>query len=332
MIIRAFRENQTFTLILSFLISIGLWILVGYRKEFEPDYQTLFNSSLYFLFPGLKTFSSYRLLCSAINIIFLQFNGFYISRIAFKYQLLPKRTLLPYFIFIIISLPYFINYNGLSYPLITLTLILRIIHILFESLEKQKVPFGYFDSALLISIASIFNFYSIFLLVFIIYVLIQFKGIGWRELLFIIFGLIVPYAIFIAILYLFDQDIKSFFNSYSLMFSMRTTLSFGLMIKILFSFTGFFVIISSVKMINGYVKMKIVTRKYSTVFLGLFISTLLIAIFYPIADKDIIFYVSLPLSYLFGYYFSTCRPGLINQILLLLLIGGNVAVLIIGQS
>lgn len=330
MIIRVFRENQTFTFLLSFLISIGVWILVGFHKDLEPDYQTLFNSSLYILFPGLKTFNNYRLLCSAINILLLLVNGLYISRIAFKFQLLPKRTILPYFIFLIISLPYFITYNGLSYPLITLTLVLRIIQILFNSLESQKISYGYFDSALLISVASIFNFYSIFQVVFIIYVLFQFKGFGIREFLFIITGLIVPYLIFIAILYLTNQNIESFIRSYALMFSMQTTLSMSLLVKVVISFTGFFVLISSLKMVNSFVKMKVVTRKYSVVFLGLFIISLLIAVFYPISDKDIIFYVSLPLSYLFGYYFSTCKPNLINQILFLLLIGGNVAALIIG--
>lgn len=327
MIIKAFRENQTFTFLISFLLALGLWIYTGFHSEIEPDYQSLFNTSLYFLFPELKSISNLRILCSTLNIILLFFNGFYISRIAFKYQLLPKRTILPLFLLLIITTPYFVNYNGLSFALITLTLVLRVIQILFESLEKQKTSFGYFDSALLISVASIFNFYSVFLIAFLIYVLIQLRGPGIREFLFILLGTALPYIFLVAILYLLDKDINSFLESYSLMFSMRTTFSINLYFKIALGFTAFLTIISSLSMMNDFVKMKIVTRKYSVVFLGLFIATLLIAIFYPIADKDIIFYVALPLGYLFGHYFTTCKYNLVNQVLLLLLIAGNVAVL-----
>lgn len=329
MIIKAFRENQTLTFLSSFLLALGLWIYTGFHSEVQPDYQSLFNTSLYFLFPELKTISNLRILCSAINIIFLFINGFYISRLAFKYQLLPKRTILPQFMLLIITIPYFTNYNGLSFSLITLTLVLRVLQLLFESLEKQKTSFGYFDSALLISVASIFNFYSIFLIAFLFYVLIQFRGPGFREFIFILLGLALPYVFLIALLYLWEMDINSFLESYSLMFSMSTTFSLNLYFKITLGFTALLIFISSLRMMNDFIKMKIVTRKYSIVFLGLFTTTFLIAIFYPVADKDIIFYVALPLSYLFGHYFSSCKTNLLNQVLLLLLIAGNIALLLL---
>lgn len=329
MLIRVFRENQTFTFLSGFLLAIGLWILVGYGNNYEPDYQTLFNSAIFYLFPNLKAFNNHKLLCSALNIFFLVINGYYLSKILFKYQLLPRRTMLPLFVFILISIPYFLSYSGLSYSLITLLLVIRVIQVLFASLESQKVSYGYFDSALLISVASIFNFYSIFLVLFLIYVLLQFKGPALREFLFILVGLIVPYLIFVAILYLFDQNIEGLLKSYKQMFSMRTVITISFFVKILFSFTGFLALISSLRMINGFIKMKIVTRKYSVVFLGFFIIALFIAVFYPIADKDIIFFMGLPLSYLFSYYFTTCKITLITQVLFLLLIGGNIAVLVV---
>ncbi len=330
MIIRAFRENQTFALLFSFLISVLLWVMVGYVKPYEPDYQTLFNSSLFFLFPGLKEINSFRLVCSAINILFVFIAGIYLSRIAFKFQLLSRRTLLPLVIFLIITLPYFVVYSGLSYALLSITLILRMLDILFMSLGKQKVSYGYFDAALLISFCSIFNFYTALLVVFLIFVLIQFKGLQWRELLFIIIGMLVPYIIFIAMLYIINMDINAFFISYKKMFSMRVVFDNNLSLFILGAYTLFLLIIGTIKMMNSLVKMKILTRKYSIVFFGLFLTSMLIAVFYPVADRDIIFYVALPLSYLFGYYFANCRVTLVNQVMFLLLIGGNILFAIYG--
>lgn len=328
MIIKVFRENQTFTLLFSILVSLFVWALVGYFKPYEPDYQTLFNTSLFYLFPQLKNINTYRIICSTTNIIFIFINGIYLSRLSYKYQLFSRRNLLPLFFFLTLSSPYFLAYSGISYSLLSITVLLKVISILFSTLEKQKTSYGYFDSALLISLISIFNFYSIFLVLFLIYVLIEFKGPQLREFLFIIVGILVPYILFIAFLYLVDLDLKAFIQSYAQMFSMKTTFPINTALVILGAFTGLMLIISSVKMINSFIKMKIVTRKYSIVFFGFFISSLLIALFYPITDRDILFYLILPVSYLFAHYFTNCKPSLINQVLFLLIIASNLFVLI----
>lgn len=330
MIIRAFRENQTFTLLLSFLLIALVWAIGGLYKEYEPDHQTLFNSPIYYLFPSLKVFNSLQLLSSAINAMVLLGIGTYLSKVAFKFLLLPKRSFLPLFFIVLISLPYFTIYSGISYSLISVGIVLKVLHILFSSLEKKRVGFEYFDSALLISLASIFNFYTCFLLFFLIFALLQFKGLQLRELVFIVLGLILPYALLIGCLYLANKDITAFIDSYAQMFSFKLALDISITQMALFVFSGLLIIIGSLHMLKSFVKMKIITRKYSVVFFGLFIISLLITLFFPLADRDILFYLALPISYLFAFYFATCQIKLVNQILFVLLIVGNAYVFLKG--
>ena len=322
MIIKLFRENQPFTFIISFLFAIAIWVFVSIKKSFCAEYHLLYNTNFFYLIPSLRNINDYMVLSAGINILLVFLNGAYLSRIIVKYQIIPHRTILPSFLFILLTAPYFANYNGLSFPLITLSILLFVIDILFGSLEQKGVSYGYFDSSLLLSIASFINVYILFYFVVILIILILFKGLSGRELMFMIIGIAFPYLILLSILYLFDHNIKEVFNSF-VIYNATTIIHPTLIQIVLGAFSLFMVIAGSIKILGYYVKMKIATRKFSLIFLYLFLITLLIANFYPVVNKDIIFFLAAPTSFLFSFYFSTCKINLFNQILFISLLSLN---------
>lgn len=328
MIIKIFRENQLFILLLSLLISVMVWIRVGFYDNSIPDLSTTYLSSFFYLFPALKSINNLRAICVLLNIFLLILNGSYLSRISVKYQLIPIRTSFPIFIMYIVSMPFFSRYNGFSYSLISLLGLLVVINLLFATIENKGISYRYFDCALLLAFLSFINFYVIFYIIFVLFVLIQLRGFRWRELLFILFGTLIPYIFLIALLYLFNGDVQGWFSSFKALFTTKTVLVYPDLIYGISIFSGLLFIVSSYWILRNYVKMKIVTRKYALIIFGLFVLTLCVLLFYPALNIDFIFFIALPVSFLFSYYFATCAINIFNQILFAIFLGFNLAVLL----
>lgn len=329
MIIWIFRENQIFTTLFTLLLATITWLYVIITKSFIPDFNSIYLSTTFYYLPGLKSINELKILSSGLNVLLVLICGLYLSRIIFKYNILHGRSSLPMFIFFILSIPYFTEYNGFSYPLLTLTILIIVIDMIFASLDKKSNSYRFFDSVFLISTASLLNTYFIFFVVFILLIWIQFRNLRWREFVFIILGTVTPFVILIAILYLNNQEILPVFNAFSELKGIKIVYPFDTKIYYLIGITGFLIIVSSFLVIRNYVKMKILTRKYSLIFLFLFFSVLLIAYFFPLTERDVIFFFAMPIAFLLGYYFSICKVNIFNQILFLALIIGNLLVIIL---
>ena len=176
---------------------------------------------------------------------------------------------------------------------------------------------------MILSAASILNHYLVFYLLFIFFLFFRLRGARWRELVFVILGALVPYFFLFGLMYLFNADISGFLKSisvlwqYKLVFEPDTIFKgFGIFLVLLF-------IIGSWQAANQYVKMKILTRKFSVTLFFLFLLSVLIVLLVPSVSQDSLFFIATPLSFLFGYYFTTCRINIFNQVLFLLFLVGN---------
>jgi hypothetical protein len=329
MIIKLFRENQIFSVFVTAALSISLWMISGFYAPVGTGIEVTSNSALLFLLPAVRQINNFRIISASLNIIILLFSSLYFARIIVRYQIIPQRTSLPSFLLLLISAPYFQFYNGLSFPLISFFILLIILDILFSVIDSKATSMRFFDISLILSVASFFNFYFLFFMVFLIFVWVQFRGIQrWRELVYIFLGVIIPYAFYFAALYLANIKISGFLNADLIFQNNRLYLPISKPLYMLGSVFGILILIASLHIIQKYVKMKIITRKYSLIFLSLFFVIFLITILYPGIKSDIVFFLSLPVGFLLSYYFSTCRLTIFNQILLILLIAGNILIFV----
>jgi hypothetical protein len=330
MLIKVFKENQGFTFLFLLLLSAVLWALVVFRKTIEPGVLSLYDHSIFFLFPSLKNINQNFSLSIVLNILLILISGYYLSRIVIKYQLIPGRSILPMLTFFFLSLPWFSTYRGFSYALFTLPVLLYITDILFRSAEEKRLSFAYFNAAMIISVASLFNFFIAFYLLFIFFLFFRLRGGLWREVLFIILGAILPYVVFFAMLYLFDADIQSFLSSYIILNTYHFVFEATNPEILLLLFLGIFFFVASWKAMNQYVKMKIIVRKYSVLLLVLFALSIILGLLFQSINRDIMLFIAVPLSFLFGFYFTTCRTNIFNQILFLLFMAGNASVFVLS--
>lgn len=328
MIVRLFRENQIFTILLTLLLSFltGFYVLVS--NNFSPGFSSIYLKSFFVIVPALKAIAYYKVLSTLLNLLLILFIGFYLSRITIKYSIIAIRSSLPMFIFFLLSIPYFTEYSGFSYPLLTLLALLASMDMIFAEIDLKTTSYRFFDSAMIISAASLLNIYFIFFIVFILIIWLQYRGFRWREFIFVVLGTLVPYLILFAVLYLRGINSTPIIYGFKDLTQVRSVVPIGNTGYYVLGFLSFLTLVGSVHIIRDYAKMKIVIRKYSLIFLFLFFIVFLIALFFPLIERDIIFFFALPLSFLFSYYFTHCRTNIFNQLLLLALIAGSIATVI----
>ncbi len=326
MIIRLFRENQIFTLLFTFLISSLTIFLSAKFQPFTPDINSLYLRSAFQFFPGLKLINNNQFLSVFLNILLTLVCGYYLSRITTEYAIINIRSSLPMFVFLILALPFYSKYQGFSFELLTLLPLLAVIDMLFANLDQKGIAYRFFDSALLISLASLLNPYIIFLIPLILIIWVQNRNFRWQEFLFILYGTVLPYLFFVTYLFLSDEPMGPLFESFRNVGNIRTVYNLRPPHYYLIGFTGYLILASSFQIIRNYVKMKIIIRKYSMIFLLVFLSILLIGILYPFIGRDIIFFLAMPLAFLFSYYFSVCKITIFNQLLFLALTIGHIVI------
>lgn len=328
MLLRVFRENQAFSLLLMLLLSALLVIFMGIGNSYEPSILSLYNHSAFYLFPWLRNIDSNTVLSTIINIFFVLFTGFYLTRLTIKHQLLPTRNLMPMFLFFFMCLPWYASYSGLSFQLITLPILLFVTDNLFRAAENKQHSMSFFNSAMLLSLASIFYFNIIFYLLFIFFLYFRLRGAYWREFVFIIIGAALPYFILFTTLYLLDIDSAEYVHSIRILWQYKLIFNSGNIFMINIIFSGVLFLIASWQAINQYVKMKIITRKFSISLFSLFVLSVAFVLLVPSINRDGIVYLAIPLAFLYGYYFTTCRINIINQVLFFLFLAGNAATIV----
>jgi hypothetical protein len=187
---------------------------------------------------------------------------------------------------------------------------------IFDSFKKEGLSYNFFDAALLLSVGSMFYFNMIFLIVIIWIALITLRPFIWREWIFTLIGLLIPYLILFFYYYMMDLDIKSLLGTYKSYFLYkRYDMNFNLSYNLLAFYYLLMLIVSSIYMIKVYPVKKIYARKFFMFFLWLFIVAITNYFIIPSAGYEMIIITSLSISFLLAHFFVNVRPNWINSLL-----------------
>jgi len=311
MLLRLFIRKQQFIIILILILALAFWLpsILNYKSSFfifdfypSPVYSPL--QFIEYSFPRITVIISFFLLV---------LSGFLLTRLNVRFFFIPTRTQLPAFFFILICSS-FIPLQRLNPVLISVIFLIMAVFKIFDTYKKERLCYNFFDAALLISAGSLFYFNLIFLIVVIWIGLIILRPFIWREWIFTIIGLLVPYIILFFYYYMMDLDIKSLLGTYKSYFLYKSyDINFDLSYKLLAVYYLLMLIISSIYMIAVYPVKKIYARKYFMFFLWLFIVAIIIYFFIPSAGYEMIIIASLSISFLLAHFFVNVKPNWINS-------------------
>jgi hypothetical protein len=313
MLLRLFIRKQQFIIVLILILALAFWVpsILNYKSSFfifdfypSPVYSPL--QFVEYSFPRITVI---------ISLILLVLSGFLLIRLNVRFFFIQTRTQLPALFFILICSS-FIPLQRLNPVSISVIFLIIALFKIFDTYKKEQLCYNFFDAALLISVGSLFYFNLIFLIVIIWIGLLILRPFIWREWIFTLIGLLLPYMILFFYYYMMDLDIKSLLGTYKSYLSYkRYDMSFDLSYRLLAIYYLLILIISSIYMIKVYAVKKIYARKFFMFFLWLFIVAVIIYFFIPSAGYEMIIIASLPVSFLLTHFFVSVKPNWINSTL-----------------
>ena len=313
MLIKLFKSRQQFVIILILVLTLSFWLpsLISYNSLlFVFDF---FPALFYRPFQVIEY--SYPIASTVFSLILLIIIGFMLVRLNVRFFFIQTRTQLPAFFYILICSS-FIPGHRMNPALIGCFFIVLALYKIFDSYKKEKLCYNFFDASLLVSVASMFYFNYIFFIVAIWAGLIILRPFIWREWVFTIVGIILPYMLILSYYYLRDYDINKLLDTYSSYFAFkRYEIKFDLSYRLLLLYYLLMLLIGSVYMVSVFTTKKIYSRKYFLFILWLFIISIAVYIFMPSAGYEMIFMLAISASFLFTHYYVNIKSGWMNDLL-----------------
>lgn len=225
-----------------------------------------------------------------------------------------ERTYLPAIIFVLFSalLHSLQVFNPVLPAILFLMLALKRI---MESYRKPGSAFNFFDAAILISIGSLFyaNLIWFGLLVFIGIALLRNGNI--IEILTSVLGLTVPYILIFGIYYVIGKDpILLMADINENLFHVCPDISLSRMEIVVLVFSCLMILVSLIFLLQRIHSMKIKSRKTFYLLLWEFIISLVLYFVLPSASVELLWIISIPVSYLLTYYFIYNKEKIIPEI------------------
>jgi hypothetical protein len=319
MVLRIFKGTGPGVIFLIAATLIAVWISaflnpVGdsiscYETDPMPLYgllkMILGNSS----FTGVG-FSFLLVALLAILIVNFNTNIFFIN----------ERTFLPALFYILIS-GLFPNYQLLN-PVIPASLFLILsIRRIMDGYHKQGIAYNFFDAGILISTGSLFyaNLIWFGILVFIGIALIRTGNL--IEIIISVIGLITPYLLAFGIYYVIGKDLPTLISLIgNNLFGKSEGFHISVLPLIALIYMAVVVLISIAYLFGRMNTKKIKTRKIFSLFIWLFIISLVIFFVLPSVSFEIVWLTGLPVSYFLAHYFVLIKKRLVPEVLFSLLL------------
>lgn len=316
MLLRLFKGYQAYLLVLIPIVGIILWSNSFFIHSYELDGNYVFMplSKLVYHIVGINTIAS-KLLAIALVLI----NALLLSRMNIVYNFIRARTYLPAVIYLLL-MSFLPEIQRLTPALMASVFVILAMNKVLGTFKKEKLAIQIMDASLLISVASLFYFPAMFLLVYLWVGLALLRPFRGREWAFTILGLIVPYLIVLSFLYLtgrsFHFSIQKLFNApFILSWAFRE----NILALIFWGYLVLLVLLASVQIITIFSTKKVHSRRFFIYFLWLFVITIGIYFIVPSASIEIFSLNAISLSFLLAHYFINLRYSWLPELLFVLL-------------
>jgi hypothetical protein len=211
MLIGFFRKSYFFQYVVLILLTGLLWLGSFIRPELPEAEADQFLMPAYVLLTNLL--GSNALLGVIFAFVLVLIEGFLFNYILIKSELVPKNTLIPAVVFIIL-ISHSKSLLHLHPALIATLFLIIILHNLFQVYTEDEAYSKIFNSGFLTAVASFFYFPVFYFIFFIWLCFIVFRLYKWRDWLIPFTGLITPY-VFLFTYYLWSDNLFLAVDSYS---------------------------------------------------------------------------------------------------------------------
>ena len=326
MFYRIITGEKALTAFVILVLAIINWLPAIFFHDSTTMYHSVDQMPLYQLI--LVIFNGQYLSTQFFAFLLLLILGILLVRINAKFILIQQRTFLPAFFLILLS-GYLPENLKLSCTLIASLFLVFTLNTLLSSYKADPNSLSFFIAGLLLGVGSLFYAPLIYFLLFVWISLAILRNFYWREYIFPILGLLIPYAFYFAWMVIYDVKILEFLDVFKESLSGGfPALNFDLPHKIFGGYLILIILISSIYMMKVFKFRKIYLRNYFLVLFWLFFISIAVFALLSGFNTGMIYIILIPISYLLTNYFCTGRKSWENKTLLYLMILGEIFLVI----
>ena len=262
--------------------------------------------------------SNFRLLASICALLFLLGNSYLLIQMNTNYIFIPVRTQLPALFYLLLSTG-ITQLHQLTPALVSSTFLILMFYRIFSAYKTEGVSMNFLDAGLLVSVASLVYFPSIIFFFFLLASISLLRPFIWREWVFALIGLLIPYLFLLSAVYIWDLSvadlvlqISASFNGLNFTYKLSQIINWAIVLL--------FIIAGSYFIATYFDSMKIHARKFFLVFWVFFLFGLVVFLTFFKSGTGMVYFVSIPLAYLFSFYFVKCKANWINEIVFAMLL------------
>lgn len=330
MISRILKNNQPAVILLIILIGVGLWIYSFIDPVAMVIPTDQFKMPLYEFIDNLFAYNSIASMVVAFIIILVQ--ALLLVQFNRKYILINYRTYLPAFFYILIASS-FVQLQRLNPVILGLIFVFIAIDFIFGTYRKEYALSRLYLAGFFISIASLFwaPFAVLFIIVWISLTIL--RPFISREWVVSLLGFVTPYLFTFVYYYVFfNVKLNLVINRFILNFDLiKNFYHIHYSYYIFYGILLIMILFASFTIIRNFQKKKIRTRKYFEINWWIFIIGIVMFILMKNVKYEILFLISIPVSFLLSDYFYEIRRNWVINTMLLLLFTSVVYIQIIAH-
>lgn len=318
MILKLFRGTGPGVVLIILLSAAGVWM----SAFLHPHYA---SSSIYEVNPMplyglLKSLLGKSALAGAFfSFVLLLGISFFLVNFNTTVFFINERTFLPAIIYILLS-GFFPEYQVLNPVQPAVLLLLIAIRRMMDAYRKNGIAYNFFDAGILISSGSLFYANMIWFGLLTIIGIAILRTWNVKEIILAILGLATPLIITTGVWYVSGRDISQLLeNTYQNLFARADSYYFSRV-----SITGLVIIglcslISISFLLSVINSKKIKSRKTFTELIWMLVISLTVFFVLPSVSVEIVYIISIPLSYVMTHYFVFSRKKVMPEILFILI-------------
>jgi len=325
------KSNHPFVIILIIFFGLGIWIYSFIDPVGIAIPADKMNMPFYEFIAGKIAFDSVFSILITFLLVLLQ--AFLLVQFNKRYILINYRTYLPAFFYVVIASS-FIQIHRFNPVIIGTLFVFVAINFIYSTYRSEYALNKIFLAGFFISVASLlWAPFSIFFFIIWISLTILRPFIG-REWIVGILGFLSPYLFIFVYFFVFLKEsdlIKLTGHFVSNLALIKTFYSLHFSYYIFYGFVGLLILIASYVIVKNYQKKKIKTRKFFEINWWIFVICLVLFIFFKNVSYEIIYLISIPISFLLTDFFYYSKKSLYLNSILIILLGSLLYIQIIAH-
>jgi len=314
MFLRIFKGTGPGVIFLIVITLSAVWLSAILNQRLHPRY--IYEADPMPLYALLKfLISNSHSLGVILSFLMVSLMAFLLVNFNTTVFFIHERTFLPALIYILFG-GFFPDHQILNPVLPASVFLLLAVMRIMDSYHVSGTAYSYFDAGILISTGSLFYANLIWFGLIVIIGIALLRTGNMKEIVISLLGLVTPYLITFGIYYVSGRDMHALFNVFGdNLFDKATFYPFPRLTILALVYSGALIIVSLFNLFRNMNTKKIKARKTFSLMIWIFLISIVVYSAVPSVSVEIVWLMSIPVSYFLTHYFVFERKKMVPEIL-----------------